>query len=194
VTGRKGSSEHKTICESSILYDSLAAKMAMPSAFIESTTTIFPLIILGQAYQTHVLQCSVLVGICFHLLVSRPQVEFERTMRSFLGVSSILTGSGLIVPLFNEDLSLIARTARLLVPWMGFFLGFFLSLTVYRLFFHRCRVFPGPLPARFTRFYVAYLNAQKQQYYQKLASIHAEYGDYVRLGMCAMLFLFGNAN
>ncbi|KAF3038407.1 hypothetical protein E8E11_005959 [Didymella keratinophila] len=56
------------------------------------------------------------------------------------------------------------------------------SIAIYRLFFHRCRNFPGPLPAKITRFYAAYLSAKNIQYYKELAKAHEKYGDFVRTG------------
>ncbi|KAF3044325.1 hypothetical protein E8E12_007952 [Didymella heteroderae] len=56
------------------------------------------------------------------------------------------------------------------------------SIAIYRLFFHRCRNFPGPLPAKISRFYAAYLSAKDVQYYKELAKVHEKYGDFVRTG------------
>lgn len=64
-------------------------------------------------------------------------------------------------------------------------LGFLLSLTactlVYRAFFHRLRKFPGPWPAKLSRFYAVYLS-RNLQYQVEVEKLHKKYGDVVRTG------------
>lgn len=56
-----------------------------------------------------------------------------------------------------------------------------LSITVYRLFFHRLRRFPGPFGARVTKFYNSwhYIGGRN---YQNLDKLHEKYGRVVRTG------------
>jgi hypothetical protein len=154
---------------------------------MDLATTLFPLIVVAQANQTHTLRASILAGICFHPLVARPEVEFERLMRRFLGVAGILSGLDLLASVYLADRSLPASILQLCVSWSGFVIGLLASLSVYRLMFHRCRKFPGPVIARLSRFYTSYLNAQEEQFYRKLAIIHERYGDYVRIGKCLII-------
>ena len=59
--------------------------------------------------------------------------------------------------------------------------GLYTSLIVYRAFFHPLNSFPGPYGARLSNFW---LSAQLKdgQAYRKVAELHAEYGDFVRVG------------
>ncbi|KAF2650048.1 monooxygenase [Lophiostoma macrostomum CBS 122681] len=63
-----------------------------------------------------------------------------------------------------------------------FLLGVFTSMTIYRLFFHRIRHFPGPILARVTRFYNLYLSGKNVKYYDELDKLHNQYGDFIRTG------------
>jgi hypothetical protein len=145
-------------------------------------TPLSPAVIIACSKTMVPLQACILVGICFHFILATPAVEFERYMRRFLGAASIFSGGDVFVSIFFANRSLVAAPTHLFVPWSGFIIGLLLSLTIYRLFLHRCRVFPGPLAARLTRFYVSYLNAQEEQFHEKLRTIHAVYGDYARVG------------
>ena len=59
--------------------------------------------------------------------------------------------------------------------------GLYTSLIVYRAFFHPLNNFPGPYGARLSNFW---LSAQLKdgRAYRKVAELHAEYGDFVRVG------------
>lgn len=56
------------------------------------------------------------------------------------------------------------------------------SITVYRLFFHRLRSFPGPLPAKVSKLWHSYQAIPKLDSFRWLAKLHQEYGDVVRTG------------
>lgn len=60
--------------------------------------------------------------------------------------------------------------------------GVYLSMLVYRAFFHRLRAFPGPVAARLSTFYMTYLSATRGQVYEDVRALHRMYGDYVRVG------------
>ncbi|ODM14315.1 hypothetical protein SI65_10239 [Aspergillus cristatus] len=64
----------------------------------------------------------------------------------------------------------------------SFNVGLLLSISVYRLFFHRLRHFPGPLGSKLTRFYDAYLAAKDVQYNVEIGKLHDKYGNFVRTG------------
>lgn len=55
------------------------------------------------------------------------------------------------------------------------------SITIYRLFFHRLRRFPGPFGAKITKFYNSwhYIGGRN---YQNLDKLHKKYGRVVRTG------------
>lgn len=60
--------------------------------------------------------------------------------------------------------------------------GIYVSMLLYRTFFHRLRGFPGPFAARLSTFYMTYLSARRGQVYEDVKALHRKYGDYVRVG------------
>ncbi|KAK8860003.1 cytochrome P450 [Apiospora arundinis] len=60
--------------------------------------------------------------------------------------------------------------------------GLFTSILVYRAFFHRLHHFPGPFPAKLTRFYAARAAANGLQMHMATQKMHEKYGDFVRTG------------
>ncbi|KAK4034826.1 cytochrome P450 monooxygenase [Parachaetomium inaequale] len=56
------------------------------------------------------------------------------------------------------------------------------SMLVYRAFFHRISTYPGPFLARLTNFYITALSMKKLHLFEEVQRLHAQYGDYVRLG------------
>jgi hypothetical protein len=65
--------------------------------------------------------------------------------------------------------------------------GVYLSMLVYRAFFHRLSKFSGPFFARLSNFYVTALSAKKLQLCDEIKKLHLQYGDYVRIGMMPFL-------
>ncbi|KAJ5817645.1 Cytochrome P450 [Penicillium robsamsonii] len=61
-------------------------------------------------------------------------------------------------------------------------LGIYTSMLFYRAFLHRLSQFPGPFFAKLSNFHVTLLSARKLQLYAETEKLHAQYGDYVRLG------------
>lgn len=124
---------------------------------------------------------AVLLGILFHQAAQN--VEFELYMYHFMALSTAVY-FGMIYALAQVEGG----------SWSGAFWTSTMfatcfnttvlsSIAIYRLFFHRCRNFPGPLPAKISRFYAAYLSAKNVQYYKELAKVHGKYGDFVRTGL-----------
>jgi hypothetical protein len=126
--------------------------------------------------------CSAaLFGILFHQAARN--VEFELYMYHVMALSTVAY-FGLIYALAQvepQTLSGAIWTSTLFATCFN--TTVLSSIAVYRLFFHRCRNFPGPLPAKITRFYAAYLSAKDVQYYKELAKVHEKYGDFVRTGL-----------
>lgn len=61
-------------------------------------------------------------------------------------------------------------------------LGIYLSILLYRGFWHRLSGFPGPYLAKYSNFYVTSLSAKNFQLYDEVEKLHLKYGDYVRIG------------
>ncbi|KAF2802071.1 cytochrome P450 [Mytilinidion resinicola] len=57
----------------------------------------------------------------------------------------------------------------------------FLSVAIYRRFFHRARHFPGPLFASLTKFW-AFFTLYSGNYHRTTRALHQKYGDFVRVG------------
>ncbi len=60
--------------------------------------------------------------------------------------------------------------------------GLYGSMLVYRAFFHRLSDYPGPFLARLTNFYITARSMRKLHLFEEVQKLHAQYGDYVRLG------------
>ncbi|KAI0534986.1 putative cytochrome P450 oxidoreductase [Xylaria digitata] len=60
--------------------------------------------------------------------------------------------------------------------------GLYLSMLIYRVFLHRLSKYPGPFLARVTNFYITARSLRKLHLFEEVEKLHAEYGDYVRLG------------
>ena len=122
-----------------------------------------------------------LLGILFHQAAQN--VEFELYMYHFMAFSTAAY-FGLIYTLAQVEGGSWSGALRASTMFATCFNTTVLfSIAIYRLFFHRCRNFPGLLPAKISRFYAAYLSAKNVQYYKELAKIHSKYGDFVRTGL-----------
>lgn len=129
---------------------------------------------------------AALLGVLFHQAARN--VEFELYMYHFMALSSA-GYFGLVyalVQLEGQDFS--GALWRSSIFATSFNTSVLFSIVVYRLLLHRCRSFPGPLPAKMSRFYAAYLSAKNVQYYKELAKVHKKYGDFVRTGMLSIAF------
>ncbi|PYH40506.1 cytochrome P450 [Aspergillus saccharolyticus JOP 1030-1] len=58
----------------------------------------------------------------------------------------------------------------------------FASVSVYRLFFHRLRRFPGPVALKLSKLTAAYANVGKERDFERIWDLHKQYGDIVRTG------------
>lgn len=63
----------------------------------------------------------------------------------------------------------------------GYLLALFTSITIYRVFFHRLKHFPGPIWARITKIWHAW-KARHRQNHLVLTELQRQYGDFVRTG------------
>ncbi|KAK1753804.1 Tryprostatin B 6-hydroxylase [Echria macrotheca] len=61
-------------------------------------------------------------------------------------------------------------------------LGLYGSMLLYRGFFHRLSEYPGPFLARLSNFYITARSMKKLHLFEEVQKLHAQYGDYVRLG------------
>jgi hypothetical protein len=113
---------------------------------------------------------AALLGVLFHLSI-RP-IEFERIMYHFMVTSALA-----ILGMVHEP-----GILRAVLFATSFNTALLTSITAYRLAFHRCCRFPGPIGSKISKFYAAKLSAKSVQYYKELAKMHEQYGDFVRTG------------
>ncbi|KAF2645995.1 putative benzoate 4-monooxygenase cytochrome P450 [Massarina eburnea CBS 473.64] len=97
--------------------------------------------------------------------------------------ASVSAFFGLIYVFFAlGNCGVFGAIAKAILFTIAFNTGLLSSISAYRVFFHRCCKFPGPLPAKVSRFYAAKKSAENVQYYKEVAKLHATYGDFVRTG------------
>ncbi|KAF4302301.1 putative benzoate 4-monooxygenase cytochrome P450 [Botryosphaeria dothidea] len=121
---------------------------------------------------------TAVLGILFHITVVR-YLDVDNFMYTFLALlwaaSALVTSAHLLI-----GFSFISACARVLLLAISFDAGLFLSMAVYRVFFHRLRKFPGPFGAKVSRFYSAYLAGKDVKYYKEVEKMHRKYGDFIR--------------
>lgn len=76
----------------------------------------------------------------------------------------------------------LTALARVALLSTSFNTAIFLSMGIYRFFFHRLRRFPGPPLAKLSRFYSAYKASQGLKYFKQVGKWNEEYGDFIRTG------------
>ena len=113
---------------------------------------------------------AVLCGIVFHFSI-RP-FEFELVMFHFMAAFT-LSFFGMFY---------VFGLAKALLFATSFSTGLLASIAMYRVFFHRCRKFPGPFAAKVSKFHAASLAAKDVKYFRELEKMHEQYGDFVRTG------------
>jgi tryprostatin B 6-hydroxylase len=69
------------------------------------------------------------------------------------------------------------------VTWWSFTGLLWLSMGVYRTFFHRLGGYPGPFLARLSQLWRVWKNLREENY-RGLDKLHEIYGEYARVGTC----------
>jgi hypothetical protein len=130
---------------------------------------------------TTTIACA-LCGIPFHIAVAGLSFEFELIMFHFAAIYALAFVAYTYTLVWVGDYSVLAAFAKACLAATSFNVAVFTSMAIYRLFFHRCRHFPGPIPARLSRFHAAYLSSKNLRHFQELKKMHEKYGDFVRVG------------
>jgi len=60
--------------------------------------------------------------------------------------------------------------------------GVFISMSIYRLFLHPLRKFPGPFWAALSSWYMTTKAVQRFPKFKHVHKLHQQYGDFVRIG------------
>ncbi|KAK0650609.1 Tryprostatin B 6-hydroxylase [Lasiodiplodia hormozganensis] len=127
---------------------------------------------------------SCALGVITHLAVSRHNgVEFDAHPWKLLVFTYLgYLGSLLYYNLSILKLALLSALSQVAISATLFSTGFFTSLVVYRLFFHRLRKFPGPKLAAVSQFYAMSLAAKDMKLCIEIQKLHQKYGDIIRIG------------
>lgn len=128
---------------------------------------------------------SLLLGVALHFFVLR-KGEWD------LEVFKILTAAAVgpfALAVWQTALHGVTFSSAL---WRSYYLGgililgIYLSMTIYRVSFHRLRRFPGPFMARISGFYITGVVFRSHKEYLELDKLHKQYGDVVRIGPSAL--------
>lgn len=135
---------------------------------------------MDQAISYHDFIGSTLLGLLFH--VSIQTVEFEKFMFHFLAA---LPAMAVVMSTFLVlgGLTWAQSFVKSVIIETVFNLSCLLSIGIYRLLFHRCGRFPGPVGAKLSRFWTSYTSSKNFQYHKELGKMQEKYGDFVRTGM-----------
>ncbi|KAK7519088.1 putative benzoate 4-monooxygenase cytochrome P450 [Phyllosticta citriasiana] len=127
-------------------------------------------------------------GILLHVVVIR-RGDFEYLADRF--IASLALGTlgffGALATL--TSLSIFAVILRVTAIFWAFNGGILLSISLYRLFFHPLRKFPGPRLAKLTHFYTAYLSSKELKYHNEVSDMCDKYGDCIRTGPRELCFV-----
>lgn len=137
---------------------------------------------MAGAANTQLAFTSIVLGVFVHFAILKLPFEFELVMYHFIAVSIFAFFSTIIALVQIGENTTFTAFQKASLAGILFNTGILTSMSIYRLFFHRCRKFPGPIPAKLTRFYATYQSAKNTEYYKELAKMHEKYGDYVRTG------------
>lgn len=147
-----------------------------------------------QADTGHCMLGAAILGLAFHQAIRN--IDFEQVQFKFLAASAL---SFVALPYIfaHADLGGLSLTKALAKSFLletAFCTSLLCSIGAYRLAFHRCRKFPGPLASKITRWHSFFLHAKNGQYHKELARLHSQFGDFVRTGTnlsaSYLIFLF----
>ena len=131
-----------------------------------------------MAYATFSGLLAAASGVSAHLAVFR-KGEWDVASPSILVFYFTMFAAALSLsyfPTINVSPGFAAQTVACHVA------GLYTSMLLYRAFFHRLSKYPGPVLARLTNFYITALSMKKLHLFEEVQKLHAQYGDYVRLG------------
>lgn len=136
---------------------------------------------LAQASSHNAFIGAALLGVLFHLSIQT--VEFEKFMFHYLAPLPVVAlGIAVVLSDFGR-LAWAQAVVKSIFIEVVFNLSCLLSISIYRMLLHRCGSFPGPVGAKLSRFWTAYISSKNLQYYKELEKMHVKYGDFVRTGI-----------
>lgn len=121
-----------------------------------------------------------LVGVLAHVLVFRVGEWDVASPSIFVFHVLVIAATGLAS---HSQLTQFHVPATQIVACAGSYIaGLYMSMMLYRAFFHRLSKFPGPFLARLSNFYITARSVKKLHLFEEVQELHSQYGDYVRLG------------
>ncbi|CAG8114794.1 unnamed protein product [Penicillium olsonii] len=139
---------------------------------------------IGKALNADLVSLGVSIaslGVLSHVSIFRT-LPVEEYLLGLLGLSLVAVLTICLAYLFVAGLAALQVLTRVTIIVCSFNAGLVSSIGIYRLFFHRIRHFPGPIPSRISRFYDAYLAGRSIQYNVEIEKLHDTYGDFIRTG------------
>jgi hypothetical protein len=130
----------------------------------------------------HTMAATALYGFTFHMGVLALPFEFELVMYHFMASYSLTFSLYIFTLIQLADYTFSGAFVKSSLAAMSFNIAVLASMSIYRLFFHRCGKFPGPRLASLTRFYATYLAGKDVTFYKEIGKLHEQYGDFVRIG------------
>ena len=126
-------------------------------------------------------EVSFLLGIVAHLAIRPFEIDSQAwaMVFAYLGVITTLLLTYIQVCKFT----IIGAILRIALVSNAFNVGLASSILIYRAFFHRLHRFPGPFPAKLSRFYAMKNAAKALRANEEVQKLHEIYGDFVRVGM-----------
>ena len=121
-------------------------------------------------------------GLLSHVSLFHTNFPVEDYLFILLALYVVAVLSTAYAYLTLTQFSVAQALLRVILISSAFNTGLISSIGIYRLFFHRLHHFPGPVGAKISRFYNAYLAGKDLQYNVEIARLHQEYGDFIRTG------------
>jgi cytochrome P450 family 628 len=81
---------------------------------------------------------------------------------------------------FGKEHSYFRAASLTNVATSSYLLGLSISITIYRVFFHRLRNFPGPFTAKLTKLSHVFRLVKHSDNYLQADRLHKKYGEFVR--------------
>ncbi|KAM6510175.1 hypothetical protein FALCPG4_017800 [Fusarium falciforme] len=125
-------------------------------------------------------EVSFLLGIVAHLAIRPFEIDSQAwaIVFAYLGVITTL----LLTYIQLCKFTLIGAILRTALASNAFNVGLASSILIYRALFHRLHRFPGPFPAKLSRFYAMKNAAKALKANEEVQKLHEIYGDFVRVG------------
>ncbi|KAL1840415.1 hypothetical protein VTJ49DRAFT_489 [Mycothermus thermophilus] len=126
-------------------------------------------------------------GIAVHVFVFRRGEWDVASPKIFVFYVTLLAGAlgasylSTISPIFHS-VPFLLTPADILRAAVSHAAGLYGSMLVYRAWLHRLRAYPGPFLARLSNFYITVRSVRKLHLFEEVRQLHAQYGDYVRIG------------